>query len=477
MAKLSTTARIHTQVKLAASEQMQLAIKLLEANRLKLRQMIEVAICENPLLELQMEALSDGCAENQNTSGKREELDFNEEHFEWIEDIDEDFHHHFEETYSPLEIRSEHTWEENKVDILQFQPHHPHLQEFLEKQLFELCDDPALRKEALWLASYTNEKGLLECPLKELASENKKSIKQLKKAQTLLQEIEPKGFGSETLQEALLIQLSAKNLNACLCYQIIKDHWSDLLHRQWQLLSHKLHTTPQLIEHELRHHIQSLHINVNPEEDHSIEDTASIDLVLEFDRGIMNVKLLDNPNSWIKLQSNYLEGSAFAGDKESQLYIKQKKAESLWLLKALAQREHHLLLVTKTIADWQKEYLTSQGPLKPMILKDIAQLCNIHESTVARACQDKLVQTPIGVISLKSLFCSSLKCSEKPELSSEAICEKIKLWIEQENPHQPLSDEEIAQKLKETQMPCARRTVAKYRMRMGFSPSHLRKMP
>ena len=460
-----------------ASEQMQLAIKLLQANRLKLRQMLEVATCENPLLELQTETLSEGCGENQNSQNKREELNFNEDHFEWIEDIDEDFHHHFEETYSPLEIRNEHTWEENRVDILQFQPHHPHLEEFLEKQLFELCDDPSLRKEALWLASYTNEKGLLERPLKELASEHKKPIKELKKAQSLLQEIEPKGFGSETLQEALLIQLSAKNLNSCLCYQMIKDHWSDLIHRQWVLLSHKLHSTPELIEYELRHHIRALHINVNPEEDHYSEDTASIDLIVEFERGELNVKLLDNPNSWLKLQSSYLEGTAFSGDSQSQLYIKQKKAESLWLLKALAQREHHLLLVTKTIAHWQKEYLTSQGPLKPMILKDISQLCNIHESTVARACQDKLAQTPIGVISLKSLFCSRIKFNEHPEISSEAICEKIKLWIEQENPHKPLSDEELAQKLKESQLTCARRTVAKYRMRMGFSPSHLRKMP
>lgn len=451
-----------------------MAIDLLQANKLRLRQMIEQTVQENPLLEIDA-ILAEGSGTLDLSNQEPQVLDFSQPHFEWIEELNEDFHHHFDETYSAIEIKSDKVWEENRQDPLSFQPYILQGEPWLENQLLQLCDNPSLRQEALWLASYTDNQGLLEKPLTQLAEENEKDLIKLQKAKNLLQQLEPKGYGSESLQEAIQLQLEAKGLQDCLCHEIVSKYWEDLTHRQWEAIAKKTHSSAQHLEYEIEHHLKGLHTQFNLEALAPLtEDAISLDLVIEFEEGKANVKLLDTPTTWIKLQSHYLQAT---NDEETKNYLKQKRLECLWLLKALAEREKNLLLVSQAIATWQKDYLNSQGPLKPLVLKDIAQLCELHESTVARACQDKLAQTPIGVLPLKSLFCSKVTSETGQNISSVAICEKIQAWIKQEDPHHPLSDEEIVQKLKSHGISCARRTIAKYRLRLGIAASHLRKMP
>lgn len=477
MPVLSTGVKVRGQLKPLASVQMQMAIDILQANRARLRQLLEVASEQNPLLTIQPEVLASGSGTLSTSKIQQEDLDFSRDHFDWIDEINEDFHHHFDETYSDLDLKSDRPWQENPKEALLFQPHLPRRQETLEKQLLEFCDDPKLREEALWLANYTDEQGLLEKPLIELASEYEKDPIELKEAQSLLQKTDPIGFGSDNLQEAILVQLKEKGHTNCLCHKLVQDHWKDLIQRKWQVLSKKTQTSLSLIEHEIKHHLQDLHTQFEPQDNVYPEDTASLDLVISFEKAEPDVKLLDNPTSWVQLEMRYLDQVWASSDKETKDYLKKKKTECLWLLKALVQREQNLIQVTKAIANWQSDYLNSKGPLKPMVLKDIATVCNLHESTVARACQDKLAQTPIGVLALKTLFCSKVIKEDGLVLSSDAICDRIKVWIKAEDPKQPLSDEEIVQKLKAEGMECARRTVAKYRARLGFAASHLRKHP
>jgi RNA polymerase sigma-54 factor len=474
MSHLSTHLGVKASLKPVVTAQVQLAIDLLQANRAQLRQVIEQMAQTNPLLDVEAQISAIGTGTLDFMTREPEMLDFSKDHFEWIDEINEDFHHHFDETYSPLEIKSDKVWDDKRDDPLQHHAHEAQGQQWLKNQLVELCDQEPLRELALWLASCTDSQGLLEKPLSELSEESGHSLKLLEEAKQLLQQLEPLGFGSESLQEALKIQLEAKGHGSCLCHQMVCNHWQELTHRKWQSLAKKMHTSIETIEYEVRHHLKGLHTHFELEDFSSFENTVSLDMTIEFEQGKPVVKLLDIPSAWIKIQTAYLSDSH---DKEVQSYLNKKKMECLWLMKALMQREKNLVLVTSSIAHWQKEYLTAQGPLKPLVLKDIAQFCQLHESTVARACQDKLAQTPIGVLSLKSLFCSKVTSGQGKAHSSEAICEKIKLWISQEDPHHPLRDEEIVARLKLEGMDCARRTVAKYRDKLGLVSSQLRKMP
>jgi len=176
------------------------------------------------------------------------------------------------------------------------------------------------------------------------------------------------------------------------------------------------------------------------------------------------------------LNAAYMEGFTPKNDKDKE-YVQDKMRSALWLMKSLYQRQRTLYKVLESIVKFQHDFFESGvTKLRPLILKDVADDISMHESTVSRITSNKYVATPHGIYELKFFFNSSLDLDDGGTVGSESVKARIKRIIADENDKRPISDEAIADMLKdELQINIARRTVAKYRTAMGIESSSKRK--
>jgi RNA polymerase sigma-54 factor len=163
---------------------------------------------------------------------------------------------------------------------------------------------------------------------------------------------------------------------------------------------------------------------------------------------------------------------------QARQYLQEKVRAATWLIKSIQQRQQTLFRVTQSIFKFQQEFLDhGVSRLKPMVLRDVAEDIQMHESTVSRATANKYVHTPQGLFELKFFFQSSVKREGGDDVASESVKEKIRNIIAEEDHNRPFSDQHIAEKLSTDSITIARRTVAKYREAMGILPSSKRRQP
>ena len=163
---------------------------------------------------------------------------------------------------------------------------------------------------------------------------------------------------------------------------------------------------------------------------------------------------------------------------DDRRYIQDRLRSAVWLLKSIHQRQRTIYRVTKSIVQLQREFLDKGvNYLRPMVLRDVAEDIQMHESTISRATNSKYVHTPQGIFELKYFFNSSVKGVSGKSVASESVREMIKAIIAEEDRTKPLSDKAIVEKLKLLGVNIARRTVAKYREMLGILPSSRRKQP
>jgi RNA polymerase sigma-54 factor len=163
-------------------------------------------------------------------------------------------------------------------------------------------------------------------------------------------------------------------------------------------------------------------------------------------------------------------------DLETKDYYSKKLTQGKWLQRALEQRKETMINVMRVITEKQKDYfLYGKNQLKPLTLKNIAEILDIHESTVSRTVKDKYVQTPHGLVSMKSFFSNKLD-EEKGEISTASVKIRLKELIDAEDKKKPLSDQKIANSLKTSYgITISRRTVTKYREQLNIPTSGIRK--
>jgi RNA polymerase sigma-54 factor len=159
----------------------------------------------------------------------------------------------------------------------------------------------------------------------------------------------------------------------------------------------------------------------------------------------------------------------------SRTYIKEKMRTATWLIKSIHQRQRTIYRVCESILKHQRDWFDGTGPLKPLILRTVADDIEMHESTVSRVTTRKYMHTPRGVYELKYFFNSSINTGDGDNIASEAVKDEIKRIVQAENPKKPLSDAAIVKLLSEKNIDIARRTVAKYREVLGILPSSRRK--
>ena len=303
-----------------------------------------------------------------------------------------------------------------------------------------------------------------------------------------VQELDPAGVGARDLQECLLLQLKRKQQNSkvVLAARILKETFDHFSKKHYKKLLQKF----SISEDELREAIAEIE-SLNPKPGGAISSNTRMvehvvpDFAITIVEGSLELTLngRNAPELHVSREySNMLKGYKESKDKsksqkEAVLFIKQKLDAAKWFIDAIKQRQQTLFVTMNAIMHQQEAYFLSgdQRKLRPMILKDIADTIGMDISTVSRVANSKYVDTPYGTKLIKEFFSESMKNDQGEDVSTKEIKKILEITIGEEDKRKPLTDDKLAQILKEKGYPIARRTVAKYREQLELSVARLRK--
>jgi len=304
------------------------------------------------------------------------------------------------------------------------------------------------------------------------------TIEKATKVLEIIQEFDPVGIATRSVRESLLIQLEYFHRKETLEYRIIDEYFDEFKNKKYRFIAKELGVSEEEIyESERIIKLLDPKPGSNFYEDENTEVTP--DVIVEFIDGKLTVFINDSGIPRMKINSFYrkLLSRKDKNIEEGKEYLKQKLNSAAWLIKAVEQRKATMFRISEKIVEFQEDFFY-KGPqfLKPMILKDIAEILEIHPTTVGRIVNSKYMQTPYGVYNMKFFFTSKLKSGDGgDDVSSRELKEKIKELVNQENKSKPLSDSTLEDELKKMGYAIARRTVTKYREQMGILSSRLRK--
>ncbi|MEZ4800524.1 MAG: RNA polymerase factor sigma-54 [Flavobacteriales bacterium] len=315
------------------------------------------------------------------------------------------------------------------------------------------------------------------------------SVEELEHVLSLIQDLDPSGVGARNLQECLLIQIrrtEEKDEDTDLAEVIISKYFEEFTKKHYEKISKKL----ELTDEELKPAIDFI-LHLNPKPGNSMMESSRTiqhitpDFLLSVENDDLKLTLNSRNAPELKISREYKEmlhhysktKVADSKDKEAMLFVKQKIDSAKWFIDAINQRNQTLLFCMQAIVDYQKEFFLSgdETKLKPMILKDIADLVEMDISTISRVANSKYIQTPYGTYLLKYFFSESLSTDEGEEVSSREVKKILKDAIEAEEKRKPLTDEKLGKLLNSKGYNIARRTVAKYREQLGIPVARLRK--
>ena len=303
-----------------------------------------------------------------------------------------------------------------------------------------------------------------------------------------VQELDPAGVGARDLQECLLLQLKRKQQNSkvVLASRILKETFEHFSKKHYKKLLQKF----SISEDELREAIAEIE-SLNPKPGGAISSNTRMvehvvpDFAITIVEGSLELTLngRNAPELHVSREyANMLKGYKESKDKsksqkEAVLFIKQKLDAAKWFIDAIKQRQQTLFVTMNAIMHQQEAYFLSgdQRKLRPMILKDIADTIGMDISTVSRVANSKYVDTPYGTKLIKDFFSESMKNDQGEDVSTKEIKKILEITIGEEDKRKPLTDDKLAQILKEKGYPIARRTVAKYREQLELSVARLRK--
>ena len=314
-------------------------------------------------------------------------------------------------------------------------------------------------------------------------------VEEIEEVLKIIQSLDPPGIGARNLQECLLIQLERKDQsnpavkNAIMLIkrfflEFSKKHYSRIIKRAG------------ISEDELKEAIEEI-MKLNPKPGNSLNESIKVnhyitpDFIITNEDGELRLTLNSRNAPELHVSRSYKEmfeaysksGKKDKKQKEAVMFIKQKLDSAKWFIDAIKQRQQTLLLTMEAIMNYQKEYFLTgdETKLKPMILKDIAEIVNLDISTISRVVNSKYVQTPFGTFLLKSFFSESMTNTDGEEVSTREIKKILQDVIDSEDKKKPVIDEKLAQILKEKGYNIARRTVAKYREQLGIPVARMRK--
>ena len=295
---------------------------------------------------------------------------------------------------------------------------------------------------------------------------------------SLVQDLDPPGVGARDLRECLLLQIQGDTPHRDLVRQIILDHMEDMAHNRLPVIAKKTGADLDTI----REAIDAIkHFNPKPGAQFSTESTRYVtpDVIIEKnEEGEYEIRLTDDWAPRLNIPKRYYSMyKDRENTPETRDYLKKKLQSAEWLRDAIEQRRNTLMRVTRAIIDHQKEFL-NEGPdaIRPLKMQEIADLVKVHVTTVSRAVDDKWIQTPRGVFPLKRFFVGAATNKETGEqIPWEKVKKALLEMVGNEDKSNPLSDEELEERLTAAGFPVKRRTVTKYRKLLDIASSRERK--
>jgi len=444
---------------LVMTPQLQQAIKLLQLSRLELQEIITQEIKENPVLE------DETSLEEKEQSEETSEVPNQIQDYDWEEYMES----HSITTYTPPRASLEDTPWEN------FVTRQVTLNDYLLWQLRMSPLSPQEQGIGAFIIGNIDEDGYLQGSLEEISQECNVPTNPVEKVLLIIQSFDPLGVGARNLQECLLIQLRTLTERNLLAEEIVEDYLSYCKNRDYRGLARKLKAPlPKVLEA-----IKTIsNLEPKPGRPFSPDESRIItpDVFVYKVEGEYVVVLNEDGLPKLRINPYYRHLMEAERDDVPRDYLKEKLKSALWLIRSIQQRQGTLYKVTKSIIEFQVDFLDKGiDHLRPLVLREVADDIQMHESTVSRVTTNKYVHTPQGIFELKFFF--SGKIGEgREEVAVKRVQNLIKQIIAEESPRRPLSDEKIAQLLKEKyNITISRRTVAKYREIMRILSSSERK--
>ena len=371
------------------------------------------------------------------------------------------------------------------------------LQEALIEQLgFKNLSSREMQLAEFLIGSIDND-GFLRRDLESVADDIAFSLgiecseSELERILSVIQHLEPQGVGARTLQESLLLQIDALPMDIPerrLARKILDQHFEEFVKKHYERLIARLGVSEEAFRAAVREiqHLSPRPGNLYSEEGNETAPYIIPDFILDVRDGEFDLSLNSYNIPELKISRHYVdfirnmassEGQKSESDKEAIQYIKSKIDSAKWFMSAIKQRHDTLMRTMQTILDYQREYFKDgdKSKLRPMILKDIADRTGLDVSTISRVVNSKYVQTPFGIILLKSLFSEAMQTKSGEEVSSYEVKNILQECITHENKRKPLTDEQLMDILNAKGYCIARRTVAKYREMLDIPVARLRK--
>ncbi len=471
---------------LTMTPQLQQAIRLLQLSSLELQTEIQEILDSNVMLESPEDSDS---YDNLDTDKKLDSNDKTETSLD------------LQDTNIPNELPTDSNWEDTFDNVPSSSTTH---NSDYNTQTFETINDrtESLHETLNWQLNLTsfsdtdrviathiidsiNDDGYLDLTIQDIHSNIKKNndldeieLDEIQAVLHLIQTFDPPGVAARDLQENLAIQLANKNSSdpfIKLAVTLINDHFELLANRDYPQLMRRM----KLSEENLATVIDMI-TSLNPRPGSQITDQKPEyvipDVSVKKINGVWKVKLNKDNTPNLRINSEYVNLIKSIKSNSDSTTLKDHLQEAKWFIKSLSSRNETLLKVASSIVKHQRAFLDyGDEAMKALVLHDIAEEVEMHESTISRVTTKKYMHTPRGIFELKYFFSSHVSTTNGGECSATAIRALIKKLVLSENRKKPLSDNKLAEILSEQGIKIARRTIAKYREALAIPPSNERK--
>jgi len=477
----------HTQLKqeLKINPRLYQAMDLLYMPLLDLQQHLKQELLNNPFLEMvedeEEEETDESPAEETPAEAEKkdkEEIDWEEILLDGFDTAGRREEHEEREYYEPVTVSARDLGDHlrDQVSLLELSPRQSML---ADEFIGNVADDGYLAcsleeiltgvNDVIQKAAEESDRDMEDVPLYTM-SEAEEML-------GVIQSLDPPGVGARDLRECLMLQQREAGLEQSVPFRLVRDCYDELINHRWSEISKRFGISPSDVQ---RAADEIAKLDPKPGLIYSERSDNYIipDLIVDKIDGKYHIFLNDVNFPRLKLSRTYQE---IARDKkkfdgENKEFISNKLNSANWMIQAIEQRRQTMLKVMNYIVERQREFFEKGVQfLKPLTLREVAEVISMHESTVSRVTNEKFVQTPRGVLPLKFFFSSGLSTTDGEDVSARGIKAQIEKLVADEDPKHPLTDQAIVNILKETGVQIARRTVAKYRDQLGVLSARMRK--
>ncbi|HJY30184.1 MAG TPA: RNA polymerase factor sigma-54 [Pyrinomonadaceae bacterium] len=389
-----------------------------------------------------------------------------------------DFGREFQDYLDPGYKTQEIEYKEDAPTFEQFLTKPPSLAEHLEWQLNMTTLEDDIRDAAICVIGNLNADGRLNATDEEIEEKEKIPLEIIERARQVVMRLDPVGCGARDVKECLLVQLEVLGETDRLAARLISEHFADLQQHKLPHLSKQIGIDVETLLEELQF-IRTL--DPYPGRRYSSEEPILISPEIYIEKLEENddeyvIYFADDGSPRLRVSQQYQQMLSQGVSNETKSFIREKMRSAVDLLRNIEHRRQTIYKVVESIVARQKDFLDHGVQyLKPMMLKDIAEDIGMHLSTVSRVVNRKYAHTPQGVIELRRFFTEGMLNEEGEEISTRIIKLKIKKLIEEEDSHNPITDDQVVKILAKDGIKLSRRTVAKYRDQMQIPGSRERR--